>query len=302
MTTISNLPSKGDPSDVLQLFPKYNLQLLCCRYWWLKNWEFRELSFPYWRIYYNSKRGAFLNYNGNKQELLPNKIYMIAPNTSYSTHLFQHEIPEQGYALTGGRIGAEGEQKDLKSPDLMEHLFIHFNIGMPYDNISPGIFTFNLTAHLEKNIGNIIQHLSVDSSHFNFITFLAIQSLISELLSSIDESKWDLLAKDYRVLEVLEFIENNLEVNLSNDVLASQCHMSTNAFTRIFTEEVGTSPQRFVKKKRIDAACVLLHHTDKTIDEVAINTGFANRYHFTRIFSQMIGLSPAKYRKEFGIK
>lgn len=302
MNTLLKVPDKGDPSDILQLFPKYNLQLLCCRYWRLTKWEFRELSFPYWRIYYNSNKGASINYNGLSVELLPSKIYIIAPNTSYSTHLFHNKIPDQGYAFEGGRIGQNSAATPPPSEKAIEHLFIHFNIGMPYDNISPGIFTFSLNENLEKNIRIIIDHLNVNSSHFSFYSFLAIQSLISELLTNIDESNWDLMAKDYRVLDVLRYMESNLEKDLSNVTLAECCHMATNAFARIFTEEVGISPQRFVQKKRVDTACVLLHHTDNSIEEVAANTGFANRYHFTRIFTKTTGLSPAKYRKEFRIK
>lgn len=302
MSTLLKVPDKGDPSDILQLFPKYNLQLLCCRYWRLSKWEFRELSFPYWRIYYNSKRGAFLNYKGTKHELLPSKIYIIAPNTSYSTHLFQNKIPNDGYAFEGERIGQNNSTTIYSPIQTTNHLFIHFNIGMPYDNISPGIFTFDLNEHLQKNIQIIIDHLNVNSSHFSFYSFLAIQALISELLTNIEESNWDLLAKDYRVLDVLSYIESNLAQDLSNVKLAGICHMATNAFARIFTDEVGISPQRFVQKKRIDTACVLLHHTDNSIEEVAGNTGFANRYHFTRIFTKTTGLSPAKYRKEFRMK
>lgn len=302
MNTHLKVPDKGDPSDILQLFPKYNLQLLCCRYWRLTNWEFRELSFPYWRIYYNSNKGAFMSYKGKTIELLPSRIYIIAPNTSYATHLFQHKTPELGYAFEGGRIGKNSADTPPPSDKTVEHLFIHFNIGMPYDNISPGIFTFELNQNLEKNIRIIIDHLNVNSSHFSFYSFLAIQALISELLTNIDESNWDLLAKDYRVLDVLHYIEGNLENDLTNVKLAEICHMATNAFARIFTHEVDISPQRFVQKKRVDTACVLLHHTDNSIDEVAFKTGFANRYHFTRIFTKTTGLSPAKYRKEFGIK
>ena len=78
--------------------------------------------------------------------------------------------------------------------------------------------------------------------------------------------------------------------------------MATNAFTRLFTDELDISPQRFVKKKRIDKACVLLHHFDYSIDRVASETGFSDRYHFSKIFKQITGFSPAKYRKEFGVK
>ncbi len=298
MKLTNTLPYKGDPSDTLQLFPKYNLHLLCCRYWWLKKWEYRELSFPYWRIYYNSTKGAVIKSGNIKHELMPDKIYLIAPNTSYSTYLFDHKIPSKGYALKGGRITSGSIDN---TSNCIKHLFIHFNIGIPYDNVSPGIFTFEVTHHIREKINIITNHLSIDNTQFSFYSFLAIQSLISNLLSDINERNWELLSRDYRILNTLNYIENHLHQDLSNVILSGICQLATNAFTRLFKEEVGMSPQNYVRQKRINDACVQLHHSEDSIDEIAINTGFSNRYHFTRIFKQVTGLSPAKYRKEFKI-
>ena len=298
----TKVPDKGDPSDVLQLFPRFNLQLLCCRYWWLKHWEFRELSFPYWRVYHNNHKGAVIIYNNREYDLKPDKILMIAPNTSYATRLGDFPIPDQGYSFEGGRLG-EGHNEEEAAPEgRIHHLFIHFNIGVPYDHVSPGVFEFELTDHLQEKLSVIKKHLNVNFARFNFYTVLAIQSLISDLLSFIPESNWDLVSKDKRIISVLSHIETNLDKDLSNLFLAHQANLATNAFNRLFTEEVGTSPQKFVKKKRIDKACALLHHSDYSIEHVAAETGFADRYHFSKIFKQITELSPARYRKEFGVK
>ena len=302
MNTLYKVPDKGDPSDVLQLFPKYNLQLLCCRYWLLTHWEFRDLSYPYWRIYHNNRRGAFMTREGVETELQPDKLYMIPPNTSYSTRIGDHDIPESGYRFGGSRVGWGQTGDDLHPEGSISHFFIHFNIGVPYDKVSPGIFEFDLTPHLREKLDTITGHLDVDFARFNFYTVLAIHSLISDLLSTIPEASWDLMSKDYRILQMLRYIEINLNGLLSNTILAGQARLATNAFNRLFTEEVGLSPQKYVKKKRIDRACALLHHSDYTIDRVAAETGFADRYHFSKIFKQVTGISPARYRGEFGIK
>ncbi len=300
--TLSKVPDRGDPSDILQLFPGFNLQLLCCRYWWLRHWEFRELSFPYWRIYHNSHEGAVIIYNGMEYALRADKILMIAPNTSYSTRIGDFQIPENGYHIEGGRLGKGQSEEGYTLSGCILHLFIHFNIGVPYDNVSPGVFEFELTDHLLEKLSIIKKHLNEDFARFNFYTVLAIQSLISDLLSFIPESNWDLVSKDYRIIHVLGHIEANLNGDLSNDCLADQASMATNAFNRLFTEELGLSPQRFVKKKRIDRACALLHHSSYSIEQVAAETGFADRYHFSKIFKGLTGLSPARYRKEFSVK
>ena len=301
MAGLKKLPDRGDPSDILQLFPKLNFELLCCRYWWLKRWEFRELAFPYWRIYYNRQKGATIVSNGNTYDLEPDKIYLIPPNTSYSTSLFGHPIPATGYSLEGNRIET-GRTSDFEEGKIVEHLFIHFNIGMPYDNLTPGIFVFEMTSHMEEKIWVITNHLKIDSSQINFYVFLAIQSLIGEILSKIDNKYWELITKDFRILNTINFIETNIDQDLSNVVLSGNCNLATNAFARLFKEEVGVSPQHFIRQKRINNACALLHHTDDSLEEIAVKTGFTNRYHFTRIFKQVTGLSPARYRKEFRIR
>lgn len=301
MAALSKVPDRGDPSDVLQLFPRFYLQVLCCRYWWLKRWEFQELSYPYWRAYHNSRAGAVINFEGKEYPLLPDRIMVIAPNTSYSTRIEDYELPENSYSLEGGRIGGKKEESVMAVEGIL-HLFIHFNIGVPYDHISPGIFEFPLTEHLQEKLTVIKDHLMVDYSTFDFYTLLAIQSLLSDLLSFIPESSWDLISNDHRIMQVLSHIESCLEGDLSNQNLASLASLATNAFNRLFTEEMGVPPQKYVKRKRIDRACELLHHSAYSIEQVATETGFADRYHFSKIFKNLTGLTPARYRKEFGVK
>lgn len=302
MITTPKVPDKGDPSDVLQIFPNYNIQLHCCRYWWLQRWEFKELSFPYWRIYHNSSPGAAVIYNGREYALTPDKIIMIAPNTSYSTRLFDHLIPKIGYSLKGGRIHSSLSKHHLDNKKSIPHLFIHFNIGIPYDNISPGIFVYELTHYIKEKLQIILRYLNDEYARFSFYSSIAIQSLISELLLGMSEESWNLITKDKRILDILSYIEDNMSDKLNNSTLAEQAKMATNAFARLFAEETGVSPQKYIKQKRVNKACVLLHHYDLSIHKVAIQTGFSDRYHFSRIFKEVTGVSPAKYKREFKIK
>ncbi len=301
MKALFKIPDKGDPSDVLQIFSGFNIEILCCRYWWLKNWEFNELSFPYWRIYYNSNPGAVISYRGKDYNIDPDHIIIIPPNTSFSTRLFDHSIPGKGYVIKGGRIDKDKLDSSHSDKSSISHLFIHFKLGSPYDNVKPGLYIFKTDIQLTIKLKDIKEYLILNFARFDFHSTVTIKSIISDMISKIPAVEWDLLQKDIRILDTINFIENNPKENLANEQLANKVQLATNSFTRLFHQEIGIPPQRFVKKKRADHACVLLHHTQKSIDEIAMLCGFSDRYHFSRIFKQVTGASPALYRKGYKI-
>jgi AraC-like DNA-binding protein len=290
----------GDPSEIIQSFPNFSLRMHCCRYWWIRNWEHRNLSFPFWRIYNNRQRGGFMEYNQRVYAMEPGMLFLIAPYTDYSSRLYDHVIPKEGFCLTGGRISEtrREERRELLENGAIEHLFVHFTLGYPYDHVSAGIYPFRMDRHMEDKILLLRKYLTGHVARFNFTIFLTLQSLICELLFKMGEEKWECPIRDVRIAKVISRIENSLDEDFTNESLANMANMATNAFSRLFKDSTGDTLQHFIRKKRIRAAGLLLLHSDKSIDEIADKTGFANRYHFTRIFGKITGSTPAAYRKK----
>ncbi len=297
MNPINKNPDKGDPSDIIQFFPNINIELLCCRYWWLNRWEFNELSFPYWRIYNNEHNGASINHNGKTYKLKEGSIIMIPPNTSFSTQLFDYKIPKNGYLIKGNRVS--NYSIDTIKGKYVHHLFIHFKLGTFYNNIKPNIYVFNMDAHLKEKLDTIKRHLIKEHHHFDFHVMLNIHSLITDLLSEVGEEKRQIVTTDYRILNAINYIDHNIKEDLCNNNLALKASLATNAFTRLFKNETGIAPQKYVRKKRIDESCILLHHSNLSIEEVASNCGFADRYHYSRVFKLLTKVSPAAYRNNY---
>ena len=81
--------------------------------------------------------------------------------------------------------------------------------------------------------------------------------------------------------------------------LAAGAAMSPRHFTRVFTDEVGVSPGRYVERVRIEAARRLLETSNDTLDVVAHTCGFGTAETLRRSFHRGIGVAPDHYRQRF---
>jgi len=108
-------------------------------------------------------------------------------------------------------------------------------------------------------------------------------------------------ALDRRRLErVLDYIETNLEGDLTLDHMASIACLSRFHFARTFKEAVGQSPHRHVSAKRLNRAKALLVQGDRSLVDIALSLSFSSQANFTRAFRQATGQAPGQFRQIFG--
>jgi transcriptional regulator GlxA family with amidase domain len=82
-------------------------------------------------------------------------------------------------------------------------------------------------------------------------------------------------------------------------VLAEAAAMSVRHFARVFTEEVGETPARFVEGVRLEAARRELETTTDTLDRIAEHCGFGTAETLRRAFQRRLAVSPDAYRRRF---
>jgi transcriptional regulator GlxA family with amidase domain len=69
--------------------------------------------------------------------------------------------------------------------------------------------------------------------------------------------------------------------------------------SRLFDEEVGTTPARYVEQVRLEAAQVLLETGDDPLPVVARRTGFGSAESLRRAFVRQLGVTPGAFRISF---
>ncbi len=298
MFRFQKIPPDGDPSSRIQEFQEVLPRLLCCRYWWMAEWRSQQMSFPYWRLYWNRSGSAKVVYNKTIY-LEPERLILIPPNTPFSTDIEDSDMDQsQPYSLKGGRVESREMEEKMIEEGTVLHMFIHFTLGYPFDTISPEIFLFEITKEQKRLIHSITEQLINGKVKFDQTGSLELYSLLFSLLHQIPANAWRNRNLDSRIINGILYMEKNImEIEIANSTLAEIGGMSVNAYARIFKEQTGISPRKYLLKMRVGKACNLLHHSDLSIDQIASSCGFSDRYYFTRIFTRTMNVSPGVYRR-----
>jgi AraC family transcriptional regulator len=102
-----------------------------------------------------------------------------------------------------------------------------------------------------------------------------------------------------RLSRVLDYVEANLEGDLTLDDLASIACLSRFHFARAFKAATGYSPHQYVSAKRLERAKALLMRGDQSLVDIALALNFSCQANFTRAFRQVTGQTPGQYRRSF---
>lgn len=100
----------------------------------------------------------------------------------------------------------------------------------------------------------------------------------------------------------LAYIRERFRSGLTVKELADAVHLSPRQLHRKFCETFGASPQAFILKLRIQAACEMLQEGDTPVSIIAENLGFCDQSNFTQAFQKYIGITPRKFRQRFRLR
>lgn len=103
--------------------------------------------------------------------------------------------------------------------------------------------------------------------------------------------------KDLRELQT--WIMTHIEDDLRVEMLAERMAMSPRNFARLFLDETGITPAKFVEMARIDQARHFLETTEYSIEQVADKSGFKDPERMRRSFIRQLGVNPLHYRQRF---
>lgn len=95
----------------------------------------------------------------------------------------------------------------------------------------------------------------------------------------------------------LKFISVNFMNPITVREVAEASHMSVNTLERRFLKAIKTTPNKYLREKRLANAVMLLSKGDSVTD-TCIKSGFSDCSGFINIFKKRYGLTPLKYKQQ----
>jgi len=104
----------------------------------------------------------------------------------------------------------------------------------------------------------------------------------------------------HRLRRVLEFMDASIGCDISLLELADAAGTSQSHFSHAFQLATGSSPYRYLLRRRVEYAKVLLVTGSGSLEAVSSACGFNSRQQFGVMFKQAIGVSPKRFRLAYG--
>ena len=96
---------------------------------------------------------------------------------------------------------------------------------------------------------------------------------------------------------MIDYINDSFSSPISMDDLCAVSGVSKQYICLLFRKALGSRPMEYVAKRRIQAAKELLTGSDKTVEDIAAETGFCTASYFCKLFKRYEGMTPVQFRK-----
>lgn len=94
-------------------------------------------------------------------------------------------------------------------------------------------------------------------------------------------------------IDILDFMDKNYMYDMTMDEIAKYTGRSLATFKRDFRKISELPPQKWLVRRRLEAAHALIRSGGRKVTEVCFDVGFKNLSHFSKAYKEVYGCSPA---------
>ena len=262
------------------------------------DWNFRNVSSPFTRIYLVTEGCAQVQSCGETHSLTPGNMYIIPAFTRHSNicdgrfgHYYVHIYTDTASGQDiFGNLAFPFEIRGTEIDEVLFKCLCEHNSAMALKNSDPKIY---------DNKHSLIECVRLNRERPLFDR-LESKGVIYQLLSRfVRQASPRYHTENKGVRQALECIERRISDTIRVEELAETACISVDHFIRLFKQEVGLTPMHFIIEKKMTRAQLMLATERTSIKEIAYSLGYDDPSYFSRIFRNHVGCSPQNYRNSF---
>ena len=101
-------------------------------------------------------------------------------------------------------------------------------------------------------------------------------------------------------IDILDYLNENYMCDLSMKEIASSTGRSLATFKRDFAKVSDLTPQKWIIRRRLEAAHDLIRSGKKKVTEACFDVGFKNLSHFSKVYKEIYGVAPSWQGELYG--
>ena len=99
------------------------------------------------------------------------------------------------------------------------------------------------------------------------------------------------------VSKILDWAESNFSENVTLADMARVGNLNEKYLCRLFKNYTSMTPIEYINSLRIENACHLMIHSNFSVTDAALESGFNDSSYFTKLFKRHKGITPSEYKK-----
>lgn len=242
-----------------------------------KEWSTSETVFAQNKFYYIKEGHCEFCINGETYEGIPGRLFLIPAGISHSYHNDKSEV-FSSYIVCF---------------DIYPNNIGIFNLlGLPpfVDAKDDYRMCFFFNDYIERySDGRVADILHIKSCLIEMI----IQYMVLTGCDGLSVKK----SKNNVFNQIIEFIDENIDKNISNEELAKEFHFHPNHLIRVFKKKTGQTPAKYIKMRKMETAKQLIEDTELGFNVIMHRVGNNDAALFSKMFKSVYGLSPRNYRQ-----
>ena len=178
------------------------------------------------------------------------------------------------------------------------HIYLRANL-VSVHNVTPLLVERDVVI---QHLAQAVEQAVCENVSSSDLFIEPIARALADRVSAISRSSepWQVQTAglpDYELRRLNDFIEANLEGEITLAAMASACGIGTKSFVRAFAAATGKSPYQYVIAARVERAKRLIEQDQEGLAEIALRCGFSHQEHLTRAFRRLTGQTPGRYRR-----